>query len=70
MDKLTAIQQIREVCDNIARQLMRIHPAVPPLADKEAQDQIYKAIYEITKQVETIKKRLARLESKDDSQLM
>ena len=70
MDKATALQQIREVCDNLARQLMRIHPAVPPLADKEAQDQIYKAIFEITKQVETIKKRLARLELQDDSQLL
>jgi thymidylate synthase ThyX len=69
MDKTAAIQQIREVCDNIARQLMRIHPAVPALSDKEAQDQIYKAVFEITKQVETIKKRLARLESRDDSQL-
>ena len=70
MDKSTAIQQIRDVCDNIARQLMRIHPAVPSLADKESQDQIYKAVFEITKQVETIKKRLARLDAKDDSQLM
>ena len=70
MDKAAALQQIREACDNIARQLMRIHPAVPPLADQEAQDQIYKAIFEITKQVETIKKRLARLEAKDESQLM
>jgi hypothetical protein len=70
MDKSAAIQQIREVCDNVARLVMRIHPAVPPLADKEAQDQIYKAVFELTKQVETIKKRLARLESKDDSQLM
>jgi thymidylate synthase ThyX len=70
MDKTAAIQQIREVCDNIARQLMRIHPAVPALSDKEAQDQIYKAVFEITKQVETIKKRLARLESRDDSQLI
>ncbi len=70
MDKSAALQQIREVCDNIARQLMRIHPAVPLLADKEAQDQIYKAVFEVTKQVETIKKRLARLEAKDDSKLM
>ena len=70
MDKSTAIQQIREVCDNIARQLMRIHPAVPPLDDKESQDLIYKALFELTKQLETIKKRLARMEAKDDSQLM
>jgi thymidylate synthase ThyX len=70
MDKSSAIYQIRDVCNNISRELMRVHPAVPPLADKEAQDEIYKTVFELTKQVETIKKRLARLESKDGSSLL
>jgi thymidylate synthase ThyX len=70
MDKPTAIQQIREVCNNVSRELMRLHPAVPALADKEAQDEMYKTIFELTKNVETIKKRLARLEAKDDSALL
>jgi thymidylate synthase ThyX len=70
MDKAAAIKQIREACNNLSRELMRIHPAVPPLADKEAQEEIYKTIFELTKNVETIKKRLARLEAKDDSALL
>ena len=70
MDKPAAIQQIREVCNNVSRELMRIHPAVPALAEKEAQDEIYKTLFELTKQVEIIKKRLAKLESKDDSALL
>ena len=70
MDKPAAIQQIREVCNHVSRELMRIHPAVPALADKEAQDEIYKTIFELTKNVEIIKKRLARLETKDDSTLL
>ena len=70
MDKPAAIQQIREACNNVARELMRLHPAVPALADKEAQDEIYKTIFELTKNVEIIKKRLARLEAKDDSALL
>ena len=70
MDKADAIKQIREACNNLSRELMRIHPAVPPLADKEAQEEIYKTIFELTKSVETIKKRLARLEAKDDSALL
>jgi len=70
MDKPTAIQQIREVCNNVSRELMRLHPAVPPLANKETQDEIYKTIFELTKNVEIIKKRLARLEAKDDSALL
>jgi thymidylate synthase ThyX len=70
MDKPAAIQQIREACNNVARELMRLHPAVPALADKEAQDEIYKTIFELTKNVEIIKKRLARLEARDDSALV
>ena len=70
MDKPTAIQQIREVCNNVSRELMRLHPAVPALADKEAQDEIYKTIFELTKNVEVIKKRLAKLEARDESALL
>jgi len=70
MDKSAAIHQIRDICNNLSRELMRIHPAVPPLADKAAQDEIYKTVFELTKQVEVIKKRLAKLEAKDDSALL
>ena len=70
MDKAAAIRQIRDVCNNVARELMRIHPAVAALAEKEAQDEIFKTLFELTKQVEIIKKRLAKLEAKDDSALL
>ena len=70
MDKAAAIKQIRDVCNNVARELMRIHPAVPALAEKEAQDEIFKTLFELTKQIEIIKKRLAKLEAKDDSALL
>ena len=70
MDKAAAIKQIRDVCNNLSRELMRIHPAVPALADKEAQDEIFKTLFELTKQVEIVKKRLAKLEAKDESTLL
>ena len=70
MDKGSAIKQIRDVCNNVSRELMRIHPAVPALEEKEAQDEIFKTLFELTKQVEIIKKRLARLEAKDESALL
>ena len=70
MDKAAAIKQIRDVCNNVSRELMRIHPAVPALAEKEAQDEIFKTLFELTKQVEIIKKRLAKLEAKDESTLL
>ena len=70
LDKAAAIKQIREACNTVSRELMRVHPAVPSLADKESQDEIYKTLFELTKNVEIIKKRLARLESRDDSALV
>jgi thymidylate synthase ThyX len=70
MDKADAIHQMREACNNVSRELMRIHPAVPALADKEAQDEIYKTLFELTKNVEIVKKRLAKLEAKDESKLL
>jgi hypothetical protein len=63
MDAATAIAQIRQACKTIGAELMRIHPAVPALGNKEVQDELYKTVFEITKQVEVIKKRLGKLES-------
>ncbi len=46
---------------------MKINPAVSALGDKEAQDEIYRTVFELTKEIETIKKRLAKLERSDES---
>ena len=67
MDTSTAIAQIRQACKNMVTELMRIHPAVPALGNKELQDELYKTLFEITKNVEVIKKRLAKLESGSDT---
>jgi hypothetical protein len=67
MDRNTAVSQIREACHGIALELMKINPAVYALDDKEAQDEIYRTVFELTKEVETIKKRLAKLDRSDES---
>ena len=67
MDRDAAIAQIRKACNGISLELMKINPAVSGLGDKEAQDEIYRTVFELTKEVETIKKRLARLERSDES---
>ncbi len=41
--------------------------AVAGGADKEAQDEIYKALFALTKDVEVVKKQLLKLERRDDS---
>lgn len=67
MEKSAAIERIRTTCNTIAREMMGIHPAIPALADKETQDEIFKALYALTTHVEVIKKRLAKLEKRDES---
>ena len=62
METQIAIEQIRDVCKNIGMQLMRIHPAVRALNNKETQDELFKVVFEITREVEVIKKKLAALE--------
>lgn len=70
METREAIGQIRQICKNIGLELMRLHPAVPGLANQEAQEEIYKASFEITKQLESIKKRLAKLETGSDAPVL
>lgn len=67
MEKSAAIERIRAACNNISREMMSIHPAVPALANKETQDEIFKMLFALTTNVETIKKRVAKLEKRDES---
>jgi hypothetical protein len=67
MDRSTAIQQIREACNALAAGITRIHPLVPDLSDKPTQDEIYKALFSLTKDVEIVKKQLLKLERRDES---
>jgi hypothetical protein len=46
---------------------MKINPAVSGLGDKEDQDEIYKTAFELTKEFEPIKKRLAKPGGSDES---
>lgn len=66
MDRTGAIEQIKNVCKDIAVDLMKIHPAVPPLADEPTQREIYEAIYRITKDLELIKKKVIKLQTSQD----
>ena len=70
MDRTTAIKQIQEACKNIALQFMKIHPALPHLSDPETQSESLKSLHEMTVQLEAIKKRLIKLEKRDDGALV
>ena len=67
MDRAAAILQIQDACKTIALQFMKIHPALRDLQDAETQAESLKSLHEMTVQLESIKKRLIRLEKRDDS---
>ena len=70
MDRPTAIQQIREACNTIAAGVTSIHPLLPPLGDEPTKSEIVKALFDLTRNVEIVKKQVMRLEKRDDSALL
>ncbi len=65
-----AIQEIRERANQIATHVTAIHPLVPKLQDPPTQSELLRALYELTRQVEVVKKHLLKLEHRDDSALL
>jgi uncharacterized membrane protein YjjB (DUF3815 family) len=70
MERNAVIQKIREQANQIAANVTAIHPLVPGLADPPTQAELLKALYELTKSVEVVKKQLLKLEKRDDSSLL
>ena len=70
MDRSAAITQIRAACQQIASGVTSIHPLLPVLADEPTKAEVVKALFELTKNVEVVKKQVMRLEKRDDSTLL
>jgi hypothetical protein len=67
MERNLAIRDIRERANQIASNVTAMHPLVSNLADPPTQTELLKALFELTKQVEVVKKHLLKLEHRDDS---
>ncbi len=70
MERSEAIGQMRATCNELSNTVTRLHPLVPRLNAPAAQGEILKALFELTKQVEVVKKHLIRLEKDDGSALV
>lgn len=70
MQRAAAIAQLRSTCDQISRSVTSMHPEVPKLSDAPTQSEIIRALFELTKQVEVVKKHLLKLEKQDGSTLV
>ena len=62
MDRAQASEKIKANCKTIALEMMDLNPAINHLGDTETQEALFEASYELTKQLEIIKKRVIKLE--------
>lgn len=67
MDRQAAIDQIKDACNQMSRQMMRVNPVVPKLEDEVTQNKLYEAIYQLTSDIEVVKKLVIKLQGRDDS---
>jgi len=65
-----AITHMRATCNELSAGITSLHRQVPKLGSPAAQTEIIKALFELTKQVEVVKKHLIRLEKDDGSSLV
>ncbi len=70
MTRDEAVARIEEACKTIALEMMKITPAARHLADEETTADVVKAAYQLTIELEVIKKKLIKLKGRDDSSLL
>lgn len=64
------IAQMRERANQISRLVTELHPLTGKVEKPEAKSEIIKALFELTKQVEVVKKQLLKIEKDDSSKLL
>ncbi|MEQ2007887.1 MAG: hypothetical protein ABMA26_13905 [Limisphaerales bacterium] len=56
MTPTEAADSIKQTCDEISKATLRLQPAIRALDNQAAQDELLKATYELTKNLEMVKK--------------
>jgi len=70
METHEVVTQMRSHADQVARLVTAMHPLAAMLGKPEAQSEILRALFELTRQVEVVKKQLLRVEKQDESKLL
>lgn len=70
MTREEAIEKIEGACKVIALEMMKVTPAARHLGDEETTADVVKAAYQLTIELEVIKKKLIKLKGRDDSSLL
>ena len=69
MDTASPTEEIRDLCNRIAAEVTQLHRASGKLRDGPERGEILKALFELTKNVEVVKKQLRKLDSGDTTRL-
>ncbi|HRQ90457.1 MAG TPA: hypothetical protein PLA50_16800 [Bacteroidia bacterium] len=67
MTRDEAISKIEGACKTIALEMMKVTPAARHLGDEETTADVVKAAYQLTIELEVIKKKLIKLKGRDGS---
>lgn len=67
MSPVEATKTLRSRSDEISAIVTAMHPVVRDLGNSATQAEVLRALFELTKQVEVVKKHLIRLEKGDNS---
>ena len=70
MDRATASKELRDHCNTVSLAVMKMHPLLNSLGDDATKSEIVKALFELTKNTEVVKKQVMRLDKRDDSTLL
>jgi tRNA 2-selenouridine synthase SelU len=70
MDNKEVIAEMRRLAQEIGTCVTRMHPLTGQLGHPPTQGEVLKALFELTKQVEVVKKHLLKLEKGDASTVL
>ena len=69
MNNSEAIETIKKACGTISAEMMKLTPAANGIANQAVRDELFKAVYELTKSVEVVKKLARKAETSEATPL-
>ena len=65
-----AIAQIKKICHRIVKEMMPLQPTIGKLQDDAVRQTLYENVYQLTAQLETVKKQAIRYEKGDANRVL
>ena len=69
-EQVNAITTIKEACHRIAHEMMTLQPAIAKLSDEKVRTGLFETVYQLTANVESVKKQVIRHEKGDASKIL